>query len=119
MATKQQKQLERYKARAAKAYESKKATVRAVVTSIEIVGAAGASGYLASVRPDIAGVPTDAGVGIALLAGGMALESADMVAGGIGFLAGYAREQGAKLGREGMPDWASDVYDTPYAVGGE
>ena len=122
MATKQQKALERYKARAARAYEDKKQTVRAVVSSIEIVGGAGVSGYVTAIRPDIAGIPTDAGIGIALLASGMALESADMTATGIGFLAGYARDQGTKLGAAGVPGWvedAQDAYQSPYAVGGE
>ncbi len=118
MATKLQKELARYKAKAAKNYAEKKETVRAVVTSIEIVGAAGASGYVAAIRPDIAGIPTDAGAGIALLAGGMALDSADMMAAGIGFLAGYAREQGAQIGRAGIPGWVDPAaYESPYAVG--
>lgn len=100
--------VERYRKRAATAYAEKQATVRAVVSGVEILGGAAASGYLATIKPDIAGIPTDAGSGIALLAGGMALESPDMIATGLGVLAGYARSQGEKLAAGGLP------FTTPF-----
>ena len=111
MASKTALTLERYKKRAAAAYADKQATVRSVVSAAEIIAGAGASGYIAAVRPDIAGIPTDAGLGIGLLAGGMALESPDMIATGLGCLAGYARSQGEMLGREGLPS-----FSIPYVV---
>ena len=117
MASKSAMALERYKKKAAKAYEEKQATVRAVVSGIEILGGAAASGYLAAVKPEVAGIPTDAGTGIAMLAGGMALESADMIATGLGFLSGYARSQGEQLAMSGnLPFTASPNVDTVYVV---
>ena len=113
MPSKSSAALERYRRRAATAYAEKRQTVRATVSAIEIIAGAGASGYVAAMRPDVAGIPTDAGTGIALLAGGMALESADMIATGLGFLAGYARSQGEKLGAAGLP---FTEYAAPHVV---
>lgn len=116
MASKSAMALERYKKKAAKAYEEKQATVRAVVSGIEILGGAAASGYLAAVKPEIAGIPTDAGTGIAMLAGGMALESADMIATGLGFLSGYARSQGEQLAMSSSLPFTASPDPTVFVV---
>lgn len=116
MASKSQAALMRYKKKAATAYAEKQATVRAVVSGVEILAGAAASGYVAQVRPEVAGIPTDAGTGIAMLAGGMALESPDMIATGLGFLSGYARSQGEKLGANGAMPFAPSPEPTVYVV---
>jgi hypothetical protein len=116
MASKSAMALERYKKKAARAYEEKQATVRAVVSGIEILGGAAASGYLAAAKPEIAGIPTDAGTGIAMLAGGMALESPDMIATGLGFLSGYARSQGEQLALSGNLPFTGSPDPTVFVV---
>jgi hypothetical protein len=73
-------------------------TIRGVVSTTEIMGAAFASGYVEEMYPDgIGGVPVAAGAGIALLAAGHAMKQADMKALGIGMLAGYAHSYGRKM----------------------
>ena len=59
-------------------------------------GAAGA-GYLDVKFPTIAGVPTSAAVGIALYVGGQVSGQRDVAMLGVGFVAGTAYQQGAKL----------------------
>ena len=51
-----------------------------------------------------------------MLAGGMALESPDMIATGLGFLSGYARSQGEKLGTSGAMPFAPSPEQTVYVV---
>lgn len=89
--------LDLYKQRAATAVMKQRDTVRTVVTSGEIILGATAGGYVAAQFPTVAGVPTDAGVGIACLAAGMALKQRDLTAIGLGMLAGYAHDMGAQL----------------------
>ncbi|MEY4004419.1 MAG: hypothetical protein RLZZ221_515 [Verrucomicrobiota bacterium] len=89
--------LDLYKQRAASAVMKQRETVRGVVTSGEIILGATAGGYVAAQFPTIAGVPTDAGVGIACLAAGLAMKQRDLTAVGLGMLAGYAHDMGAQL----------------------
>ena len=89
--------LETYKARTAQAVMKNRDTIRGVVSVGEIFLGATAGGYVAAQYPTVARVPTDAGAGIALLAGGLALKQRDMTAFGIGLLAGYLHDMGAAL----------------------
>ena len=94
--------VERYKKQAAAAYAEKQATVRAVVSSAEIILGATVSGYVSERFPTVAGIPTDAGLGIASLVGGIALEQEDLTALGLGMLAGYGRDMGRQVAQEGL-----------------
>ena len=85
------------KAKAANAVMKQRDTVRTVVTGGEVLLGATAGGYIAAQFPTVAGVPTDAGAGIALLAGGLAMKQRDMTALGVGMLAGYLHDVGAQL----------------------
>ena len=68
-----------------------------IVRDVEVIGGAALGGYVAAQKPDIAGVPTDAGLGIALIVGGYAMKQRDMKAVGLGMLAGYAYGWGASM----------------------
>jgi len=94
--------LEAYKQRTATAVMKNRDTIRGIVSTGELLLGATAGGYVAEQWPTMAGVPTDAGAGIALVAGGLALKQKDMTAIGLGLLAGYLHDVGAQLARE-MP----------------
>ena len=51
-----------------------------------------------------------------MLAGGMALESADMIATGLGFLSGYARSQGEQLALSGNLPFTASPDPTVFVV---
>jgi hypothetical protein len=94
--------IEEYRNRAAMAVAKNRESVRGVVTTGELFIGATAGGYLAQTWPTMAGIPSDAGLGIALLAGGIGMKQRDMKAIGIGLIAGYLHDVGAQLARE-MP----------------
>lgn len=91
--------LEHYKARTAHAIARNRESARMTVNAAEIVIGAGLGGFVVEKYPDIAGIPTDAGAGIALVAAGMAMKQRDMTALGLGMLAGYAHDKGAEMAR--------------------
>lgn len=100
------------KQRAASAVMKQRETVRNTVVVTEILIGSAASGYVAQAMPTVAGVPTDAGLGIAFLAAGVAMKQRDLTGLGIGMLAGYARDLGAGL-HDSYPlgGSAAPVYD--------
>jgi hypothetical protein len=89
--------LEHYKAKTANALVKNRDVMRGVVSSVEVIAGAAAGGYLAASYPTIAKVPSDAGLGIAFLVGGMSLKQKDLTALGLGMLAGYAHDMGAQM----------------------
>jgi hypothetical protein len=89
--------LEHYKQKTAQALVKNRDTMRGVVSSVEVIAGAAAGGYLAATYPTIAKVPSDAGLGIALVVGGMSLKQKDLTAIGLGMLAGYAHDMGAQM----------------------
>lgn len=89
--------LDLYRQRAARAVADRRESVRQVVTTGETLLGATAGGYIAAQYPTIAGVPSDAGIGIAAVAAGLAMEQRDLTAIGIGMLAGYLHDVGASL----------------------
>lgn len=85
------------KQRASVAVMRQRETVRNTVVVGEILLGSAASGYVAQAMPTVAGVPTDAGLGIAFLAAGLAMKQKDLTGLGVGMLAGYARDLGSQL----------------------
>ena len=88
---------EMMKARATNAVMRQRETVRTTVVAGEILLGATASGYVAETMPTVAGVPTDAALGIGFLAAGLAMSQRDLAGLGLGMLAGYARDLGRDL----------------------
>lgn len=89
--------LQAYKSRAIDAVKRNRQSVRTTVSVAEIVIGAGVGGYVAEMKPDIGGIPTDAGVGLVLLGVGYGMKQTDLSALGVGMLAGYVHDQGRKL----------------------
>lgn len=85
------------KQRAANAVMKQRETVRSVVTGGELLLGATAGGYIAAQFPTVAGVPTDAAIGIGSLCAGVAMKQRDLSAIGLGMLAGYLHDVGAQL----------------------
>jgi hypothetical protein len=83
--------------KAAKAVMAQRETVRQTVTTGEILLGAATGGYVSAQFPTVAGVPTDAAVGIAALAAGLGMRQRDLTAIGVGMLAGYLHEVGRGL----------------------
>lgn len=79
----------------------------------EIGAGAGIAGYLDVTAPAVMGVPTSAGLGIALFVAGQLADQRDLSMLGVGMLAGAAYKQGQALAH-GVP--ASQVGSTPVAV---
>lgn len=77
--------------------KSLKEKSRAGVDAAEIGAGAAVAGYLDVAVPTIAGVPTSAGLGIALFVAGAVAEQRDIAYLGTGMLAGAAYKQGAAL----------------------
>lgn len=87
----------KYQSRALEAVRQRRDTVRSVVSTGEIILGAGVGGYAVEMMPDIAGIPTDAGLGILLLGVGMGMSQRDLTAIGTGMLAGWAHTKGRAL----------------------
>lgn len=89
--------IEEYKARMGASLTRQRDAAKGVVRDIEVLGGAALGGYIAAQKPDVGGIPTDAGLGIALIAGGYAMKQKDMKAVGLGLLAGYAHDWGVGM----------------------
>jgi hypothetical protein len=92
--------LEAYRQRAASAVAKQRDTVRAIIVTGEVLLGATAGGYIAQQYPTVAGVPTDAGLGIASLVAGLSMKQKDLTAIGLGMLAGYLHDVGAQLAEQ-------------------
>jgi hypothetical protein len=89
--------MQRYKSAAMDAVKKNRQSVRTTVSVAEIVIGAGVGGYVSEMKPNIGGIPTDAGVGLVLLGVGYGMKQSDLSAIGVGMLAGYVHDQGRKL----------------------
>lgn len=89
--------LEQVKHRTQLAIMNNRAGIRRTVDAGEVLGGAFAGGYIAGQYPEVAGVPTDAALGLVMLTTGIALKQRDMTALGIGFLGGYLHNMGREL----------------------
>jgi len=89
--------LEQVKQRTQTAIMNNRASIRRSVEGAEVLGGAFAGGYIAGQYPEIAGVPTDAALGLVMLTTGIALKQRDMTALGVGFLGGYLHNLGREL----------------------
>ena len=87
-------------------YEGKVATLkektRQGVDVAEIGAGAAMAGYLDVAAPSVMGVPTSAGVGIALFVAGSVAEQRDLSMLGVGLLSGAAYKQGAALANKSV-----------------
>lgn len=89
-------QLEKVKHRTQVAVMNNRAAIRRTVDAGEVLAGSFAGGYIAGQYPTVAGVPTDAGLGLVMLTTGIALKQRDMTALGLGMMSGYVHN----LGRE-------------------
>lgn len=83
------------------------------VDMMEVLGGSFVSGYVAEQYPEVAGVPTDAGLALVMLTAGMSMKQRDLLALGLGFGSGYMRDKGREAARS-MP--LGNVL--PFANGG-
>ena len=91
--------LEQFKQRASaisKIADAREST-RLAVNGIEIIIGSGASGYVAKTIGTVGGIPADAAIGLVALGVGLGMRQRDVLALGVGFLAGYARDFGSSL----------------------
>jgi hypothetical protein len=91
----------KYQSKALEAVRSRRQTVRNVISTGEILLGAAAGGYVSETMRDIAGIPSDAGIGLVLLGVGMGMSQPDMTALGTGMLAGFAHQKGRDLASSG------------------
>jgi hypothetical protein len=86
--------MQHYKSRALHAVQERRHSTRTAVSTIEMVAGAAIAGYVDATMPTVAGVPSSAGVGIALAAVGFGMNQKDLTALGTGMIAGYAYSKG-------------------------
>lgn len=103
--------LEMIKSRAAATVERNRQKVKLTVHAGEVMLGAGMSGYVSEMKPDIAGIPTDAGAALLLIGAGIGMAEPHLLAFGLGFGAGYMRDIGRAAAQGGL----SNVL--PFAVG--
>jgi RecA/RadA recombinase len=87
----------KYQSKALEAVRSRRQTIRSVISTGEILLGSAAGGYVSQTMPEIAGIPSDAGIGLVLLGVGMGMSQPDMTAIGTGMLAGFAHMKGREL----------------------
>jgi len=80
--------------RAASAMAEKREALEKGIRAAEVIGGAFLSGMTDEYSPQVMGVPTSAGLAIAGIAIGIAMEQDDLTALSLGFGAGYMRDQG-------------------------
>lgn len=87
--------LEIYKSKSLAAIKESRHKVRTVVSTVEIIGGAGAAGALDAKFPEgWMGIPASAAVGLLTAGVGVGMGQADLSSLGVGMLAGYAYGQG-------------------------